>query len=70
MDGPLTCTTTPSQSGTGSNDNEVVLHTLLNCKTGVSPSEAVKCYTPQSFFCCEEYLLPLKRMHSAYSKLC
>ena len=33
----LSSTTTPRQSGTGSNDNEGILHISQNIQTGASP---------------------------------
>ena len=41
IDETLTGTTTPSQSGLGSNGNEGVLHTPQIIKTGASPSDVV-----------------------------
>ena len=37
----LTSTTTPDQSGPGSNGNKRVLHTPQSPKTGASPSDAI-----------------------------
>ena len=34
-------TTTPNQSGQGSNDNEGLLHIPQSSRTGASPSDAV-----------------------------
>ena len=50
IDGTLTGTTTPGQSGSESNDNEVVFHTCLNSKTGAWPWEAVLCPTLHTLF--------------------
>ena len=41
MNGTLISTTTPDQSGPGSNGNEEELHTLQISRTGASPSDAV-----------------------------
>ena len=45
IDGTLTDTTTPGQSGPGSNSKEVILHTPQTSRTGASPSDTVKCHT-------------------------
>ena len=41
MDGTLTGTTIPCQSGPGSNGNEGILHTPQTSKTRALPSDAV-----------------------------
>ena len=41
IDGTLTGTITPGQSGHGSNDNEEVLHTCQNSRNGTSLSDAI-----------------------------
>ena len=41
MDGTLTGTTTPDQSGSGSNGNDRVLHTSQISRTGASQSDAL-----------------------------
>ena len=41
IDGSLTCTTSPGQSGHGSNSNECVLHTPQNSRTQALPSNEV-----------------------------
>ena len=42
--------TTPGQSGTGSNNNNRVLHTFKISRTGDSPSDAVSCYNQDTLF--------------------
>ena len=41
IDGTLIVITTPSQSGPGSNNNEVVIHTIQIFRSGISTSDAV-----------------------------
>ena len=43
MDGILTVTITPGQSGPGSNDNDEALHIMQISRTGASSSDAVYC---------------------------
>ena len=43
-------TTTLSQSGPGSNDNERVLHTPQSSRNGASLSDTVECHTEDTSF--------------------
>ena len=45
VNGTITDTTTPSQSGPGSNGNKEDLHTLQISRTGASPCNVVLCHT-------------------------
>ena len=45
IDWILTDTTTPGQSGPGSNDKERVLHISQSSRTWATPSDAVSCHT-------------------------
>ena len=50
IDGSLTGTTNPSQSGSESIGNEGLLHIPQTFRTGTSPSDTVKCQDTQSYF--------------------
>ena len=50
IDGTLTGITTPSQSGSGINSNEGVLHIWQISRTGSSSPDAFQCYTKDTHF--------------------
>ena len=63
IDRTLSGTTTPSQSGPGSNGNEGVLHVLQISKAGASPSDGLMSYLGHSL----EESYPSSEMKSVYS---
>ena len=50
MDGALTSTTTPGQSGSGSNGNIKWFQIPDSSKTGILPTDAVLCHTKDTLF--------------------
>ena len=65
IDRALSGTTTPDQSGPGSNDNEGVLHIPQISKAGVSQSACLVSYPGHSLVGC----YPSAEMQSVYSKV-
>ena len=67
MDGNLTYTPIPDQSGPGSNANEVVLHISRTSRTVASLSDAIKWTRNQDPFFGESLTLQ-QRIKSAYAE--